>query len=59
MKNFTITLTETELNMVLSALGQLSYAQVNELMQNLSAQIAPQLEPSTQASETALKEVAG
>ena len=45
MKNFTIMFTETELNMVLSALGQFT-------------RFAPQFLASTQDSETTLKEVA-
>lgn len=57
MSDYNLRLTETELNMVLTSLAQLPYAQVNELIQKLSEQITPQLVASAHSTDAPLKEV--
>ena len=57
MKEYNLRLNDTELNMVLTSLAQLPYAQVNELMQKLSEQLAPQLAASAQSADAPLKKV--
>ncbi len=57
MSDSDLRLNDAELNMVLTSLAQLPYAQVSELMQKFAERIAPQLAASAQSADMPLKDV--